>query len=455
MHMRLLIPVGLAVTTLAVTTLAVTTLAGAPTIRAEGGDELERSLAILRGLDATRTSVNYVDLPLGEVLEDLNRFLDVPLSADWDSLLALGIDARTELTLRLEEAPLGTVLAAVAFRLGTGFDRPRVEVFRAGMLVLTSDEGTERMRLTDVYDVRDLVADGRALGELRRTAPSGATEPGATEPGATEPGATDRAAPDAGAPDPRAPSPSDGEPGVRGVNGAGGATTRPGWRIPPREDETDAPASAPPALTPALTPGLTPAMTPAMELMILVCEHVDPEAWIGFGGTRAVISERDGVLLVSAAPTVHRSFRDVLRRLRRACSTQVAIEAAIVDVPLALYRRLERRHETTSAAFGEALLAADEATVLWRAATGAAVDETIRVESKGDDATIALAIRPTLDRATAMLRLEIDAASRRGDDERSVRTAVTIAHRNGAATLELPAATAGETVRLLVLLPRR
>lgn len=401
----------------------------AQTTRPDAGDELERALSILDRIDVVTASVNYADTSLAEAIEDLNWFLDVPLTADWEALEVIGVDADSELTLRLEDAPLATVLRAVALQLGSDFDRPCLEVFGGSMLVLTTDDATERMRLTDVYDVRDLLADGRAAPALRQTAPSGAgAETPALPTGLETPTET-------------AP-PAEPEP-ARGVTGAAGATTRPGWRLPAREDEDD------PAVPPARR------RTPGADLMTLICEHVDPDAWIEYGGTRASISERDGVLMVSAAPTLHRGVRDALRRLRRAYASFVTIDAVIVDVPRSLFDRLARRHELSSAGLGRGLLAADETRILWRAEAGVTPGAPLVFESRSEGGLVRLELLPTFDQVTGTLAVAVDAASKHDADERAVRTTVTIPYRQGGATIELPAAAAGDVVRLVVLIPAR
>ena len=69
------------------------------------------------------------------------------------------------------------------------------------------------------------------------------------------------------------------------------------------------------------------------------------------------MSERDGVLLVSATPTTHRRFRDALRRLRYAYPSAVVLEAAVVELDEAALKRIERRREPGSVAFARELRA--------------------------------------------------------------------------------------------------
>src|SRR6185503_1582349 len=75
-----------------------------------------------------------------------------------------------------------------------------------------------------------------------------------------------------------------------------------------------------------------PAATAGEHLFQIITDHVDPDAWMNFGGDRAKVSEMDGILMVTAAPSVHRRFREALSTLRAAIDVNLAIDAAIVDV---------------------------------------------------------------------------------------------------------------------------
>lgn len=368
--------------------------------------ELERAIALLEALDTTAITIDADEETLESVLERIGE--QIPLQVDWQALDMIAVSRDDPVTLALERAPLATALASICLQSGDVFERPIFDVYHE-QVVLTTHESSARMRLTDVYDIRDLLAGDDAIEAARATLPP---RPVAEEP--------------------------DDEPAAPAGGGGAGAPALPAIPIPSREN-------APPPRR----------LTPGEELMGLIVEHVDPDAWLAFGGTRATITEHDGALMVSAVPGTHRRLRDALRRLRRVHLSQVSLDVAIVDVPRPVFERLRRRHDLSSAALGRALLAAGDGVVRWRTATAAAIDRQLSLGSRAEGVEIEVRLVPRFERETALLTLDIEATTKAGADARAVATSVTIPFRNGGSVLELPAAEPAETVRLLVLIPRR
>ncbi|MHC4446557.1 MAG: hypothetical protein ACYSXF_01965, partial [Planctomycetota bacterium] len=172
---------------------------------------------------------------------------------------------------------------------------------------------------------------------------------------------------------------------------------------------------------------------------------------IEFGGSRARISERDGVVFVTAPPTTHRKFREVLRQLRMANPASVKIEAAIVEVSRDAFDRVARRYDRSTSALAQAILGASSGTVLWQATSVVAMDELLRVESGDGDVEVALDLRPGFDRDKGSLIMTVVAATHRGSDHRRVQTTVAFPPGSAGAVIELPAARASDQLRLLVL----
>ena len=303
--------------------------------------ELEQAIELLERLDTISLSVRYEGQVLKLVVDDLNQRIGVPIRADWEALRRLGIRPHNQVWFRLEQASASTVLAGLTLTQGDEFGRPVFES-HAGQLVLTTVEATAAMRLVDVYDVRDLIADEPLVQQLRERSPIG--PPATTEEGSPS---EDAAPEDPGGDDPR-------------------------LEIPPVEEllsQTEAP----------------PPPTPGEELLLLISDHVDPEAWINFGGSRALITELDGVVFVTAPPTTHRKFREALRYLRMANPASVTIEATIVDVPRDDFDRMVRRYDRGPSALVQAIQAASTGTVLWQARSIVAMDELLQVESGDGD----------------------------------------------------------------------
>jgi hypothetical protein len=264
-----------------------------------------------------------------------------------------------------------------------------------------------------MYDVRDLIADGHTVGDLKA----------ADQPAPVEAETIDH------------------EP-------ADGAETAP-------ENEPEAvPADAEPRNQPPH------ARTPGERLMWLLTDHVDPNAWINFGGDRAVISERGGVLIVTAPPSTHAKFREALRRLRTANPTGISFEAAIVELPRSVFQRLTRDFDAASTALGEAVLGARDGVTLWRASAAAAFGATALLTSENENLRATLELKPTFDRDTGMLRIELSATMQQGPDKRSARTAASFADKRGSAVIEMSPAQQtqppqpADAVRVIVVVPR-
>lgn len=392
----------------------------------ETSRELEPCLEILDKLDGQTITVSYRDARLRDVVTDLNQRLPIPMRADWEALKGIGISADRLVTLRAEASTCSKVLASLSLVVADQFDRPLVEVF-AGQIVLTSSAGSAAMRLTAAYDVRDLLADGHSIDRLREAADhSRPAEP---------------------------PSAPGGETKTPDVEPARGPTPAEHANDPPDQENPKAAATQPDSNEPK---DASAPVTAAERFVSLVMDHVDPEAWINLGGQRAQMSEREGVLIVSAPASVHRRMRDLLNQLRSANPTAVTVEAAIIDLPRDVLVRLSRLHDAGDAALAQAVRAASEAVVIWQTRGVVAIGQAMTVESKAAETAIRLSLKTDFDRRRGLLRFEIDAGTELGSDQRSLRTTAELRVGQAAGVFELPAAKAGSTesatTRLLVLL---
>jgi hypothetical protein len=372
---------------------------------AASADELEDAIALIERLESESASVDFDDLPIARVIDELGARTPVPVRADWTALERIGVSPRDDVRVRLDEAPLWTILGGIAIQLGDEFERARFETW-AGQIVLTSAQGSAAMQATAVYDVRDLVAAG-AAERMRADTDADADADADTD----------------------ADTDADATPGL-------GEMT-----APPLDEMLARVRAARP-------------LTPGEELMALVTDHVEPESWSRAGGSRASISERSGVFIVTAPPTTHLRLRRALDRLRAAFFTTVTMDAAIVDVPQATFDRLARRYGLSTVAFAHTVLAAEDAVVRWRSVSSAAVDRTLVIESGGAGTSVTLRLVPSFDRERGTMTVSVAAEMIAGDDRRRVETEVTIAVRTGAVTIQLAPAAPAETVRMLVVIPQ-
>ncbi len=392
-----------------------------------GAGELERAIDLFDKAEAITISADYVDESLEDVIEDLNAQTPIQLRADWRALESLGAWRTDDVTLQIGEGSLSMVLAGLTLQFGDEFERPVIEAW-ADQMILTTQEATVAMRMTDVYDVRDLLADGSALAELRAESVNT---------------------------DPPIESSSDAEPATESL---------PVEIMNQEADDDDGPdeQQAPPRglAVPDLEELLrdTPTReraTPGEELMIFIADHVDADAWTQLGGTRAEISERNGVLFVTASANTHRKFRDALRRLRRTIPAAIALEAAIVELPRQQLDGLTRRYDLTSQALARAVLLSSDCKVYWSTSTTVVMDRELSIESESNGVEVTLDLTPHFEKENGALSLEVRVTSSHEDDRRSVRTTMAMPFRGGGAITELPASSRSERARLVILIPRR
>jgi hypothetical protein len=391
---------------------------------AAAADELERCIELWERLDREVITANYDGDPLEQVVDELSHQLAIPLRVDWKALDELALHRGSEVTLRVEFAHATSALRALAQSLGQTHRRPLVEPF-GDQVVLTSPAGAAAMRLTACYDIRDLLGNEAVIDRLKRQLDGGdAAESGpASEPvpgGASDPA---KNANDAAEEGPHRDGEGDDEDKSVDIEDDAGAA-------PPRP------------------------LTPGEKFAWLLTDHVEPDAWIQFGGNRASISERDGILIISAPPSTHLQVREALRRLRQVNPASILLDAAIVDLPRNAFQLLSRGHEAGSPAVAHAIFNGAESRILWRTTGVLAPGSPLSIESLSDGIAVTLDLDASLDETATNLLLSASATSAHGADRRSVKTTATFIEKRGSAIIELPAASQGDSVRMLVLLVR-
>jgi hypothetical protein len=396
-------------------------------VRADDTDALDRAMEILETMDRTMVRIEPTLHELEGALRSLQEHLPVPVRADWDALDRLGVRFDDEVTLAAERATVTDVLEGLMLQLADEFERPAFEVF-ANQIIITTVEATAEMRLTGVYDMRDLLADPSAVDTLMDRPGDAAAPPAAVEEAK--------------------PVVEDDEP----LDLPDGKVAQADPPAPGADEEDKAPALD---LTPPDIDDLPPRrLTPAEDLLLFIAEHVDPEGWLEYGGVRARITERNGVVLVSASATTHRMLRTVLERLRRVNPAALGIEAAIIDLDRDALRRLQRRHDAASPALARAVLEADEARTLWRNGATAVMDETMRVASAAAETEVVVELKARRQAGTGRVLLDVAAETTRGADRRTIATTTVVPLWGGGAVLELSGVET-ERARVLVLLTSR
>jgi len=358
-------------------------------------------LALLDALDDMMLSANYADVRLHELTADLSGRLGVPVLLDPDPLRTIGVREDARVTLHTGQIPASALLDSLMRELAAGLDRPVWEA-HAGTVVLTSQKGTEALRSLVVYDVRDLVSDDGLMREIQ-----------ASRPAIEAPALDDEAAEEHTDDDTRAEKKGEGD-------------------IPEVESGHD--------------------VSRSRELLMIIMEHIDPDAWIDMGGSRATVTDHNGVVIVTACASLHRRIRSALTRLRAIQAHALRIGVYVIDLDRSAFEALGKSfpHEGSLAV---ALLRHPQTLVRWQSQGTVAVGSALELHSASENSEVSVSVRATFDRPSGRLRADIRAMTAHGADKRSAETSVQFQLGESAAIIELAAAEPTETVRVVIVRP--
>lgn len=105
-----------------------------------------------------RVDVNFVDTPLGDVVQFLSDLVGAQIVLQRSALSDVGVEVDTPVTLNLTNVRLRTALDFLLRDSGLDLDY----TVRDDVLVITTVEETERWPITAVYDVSRLIGGPRA-----------------------------------------------------------------------------------------------------------------------------------------------------------------------------------------------------------------------------------------------------------------------------------------------------
>lgn len=394
------------------------------------GADVETAIDALETLDVVTISVDFEDTPLDVAVDELSARLPLPLRADWDALVSLGIDDLDTVTIRYRDTTVSTVLAAMAIDLGDGFERPVLE-YHAGQMILTTVAATAGMHLTDVYDVRDLVAADGLIDTLQAEVDARHEDDEASfEATDDEAAATSDDAADQG----EAPPTDDDDDGDL-------------WS--PQSLDLDQPIDQ--AADPAMA---GPPLSPAERLMLLIMEHVDPESWLRYGGDRSKLSEQGGLVVVTATASTHRRFREAIDRLRMAHPAAIGVEAVLLDLPGSTLARVSRRYQGRPGKVLAALRLEPDVVQVWQSRVITRMGQAGQIETSEADVSTVLGVTPDPDPVTGQAQLSIDFTLTVGTSRQNVESVIPFFERNAGTVLELPAPGADRTLRRVLILRR-
>lgn len=198
------------------------------------------------------------------------------------------------------------------------------------------------------------------------------------------------------------------------------------------------------------------------EVIEVITETVEPNAWVRMGGESATIRAYEGLLFVNTDMRNHRKIGELLDAMRSEVGGERAdVTVAVLDVPRDVYRRSVRRHRPKSPLLARALLDHDHAVIHYRMSSPLETGRPLIVRTRRE--TIDLSMRVdgrVADDDVLALDVEIEMKTARGGEER-LATTVRWPDRRDMALFELGTAAAltgvaGEErlVRLVLITPR-
>lgn len=142
--------------------------------------------------------------------------------------------------------------------------------------------------------------------------------------------------------------------------------------------------------------------------MRLILDHVDPDAWYGYGGDRARVDLLGEVVLVTASPSIHRDIVALIEQLRDLQKSPATLEAALLELPVERLDQLHRRYGASGSALVQTMVLDRTVRVLWRRtlAVTAEHEASLRIEGEEGWSDIACTLTRTgTDQPMAMLRV--------------------------------------------------
>lgn len=228
--------------------------------------------AVLSTLDDSRIPVNFDAHPLEDVLAFIEATVQVDMDVDWVSLEDIGVEPDAEVSLRLNNPTVATVLDKILSKVSDP-DLPAGWAVNEGVLTVASDEVLRRNTVLEIYDIQDLIFEVPDYDE---------------------------------APEFDLQSVLQSSQGGGGGQSPFSNTDSDVERIP-REERIQA-------------------------ILDIVQQQVDPDGWASVGGDTNTVQELNGNLIITATPKNHRAISGLLNKLREVRAVQINVEARFLLV---------------------------------------------------------------------------------------------------------------------------
>lgn len=112
-------------------------------------------------VEARIPDVNFNDVRLKDAFDYLRDVTGMNIVVDWPSLLGIGLDRESRITLQLRDATVGAVVRALLLPTIPTAARG-VCLVDENVLLVSAETPTSDFTVTRVYDVRDIISDAVA-----------------------------------------------------------------------------------------------------------------------------------------------------------------------------------------------------------------------------------------------------------------------------------------------------
>ncbi|MCB9845380.1 MAG: hypothetical protein H6811_05290 [Phycisphaeraceae bacterium] len=219
--------------------------------------------------------VDFSNNTLDEALGYLQQYAQVNMDVEWPALAAANIPRESLINLSLRNVPVETVLERVLEKVGDPeFGEKASWTVKGGVLLVSSDQKIRSHKVTEVYEVGDLIIE----------------VPDYTEAPVFDLASVLQARSETG-----------------GASPFSHAATENGWNERPTQERLD-------------------------RLKDLIRETVDFEGWRDNGGDTGSMHDWNGQLIVTNTPANHQQIRGLLSTLRDVRAMQINVEARFMLV---------------------------------------------------------------------------------------------------------------------------
>ncbi len=244
--------------------------------------ESDADRRVLATLESRRIPASFQDNSLADVIQFIATVTNLNVDADWDSLVDIGIEKDTQISLQLQEVPARVVLDRVLAKISRDeFSRAGWAV-NDGVLVIASQARLNKNKFLVLYDVRDLLYQVPSFTNVPQL---------------------------------------DLEQVLSQAGGGGGGGGNP---VQSTEAEQE---------------GLTEEEL-LRRLQDIITNNIDRDGWATNGGDVGTLEELNGQLVITNTARNHREIARLLKQLREVRSIQVSVETRFLSIAQDFFEKI-------------------------------------------------------------------------------------------------------------------